>query len=75
MSRLSGVRSIEGAPTLEDFVGSDGSPIFVDMTPGSEKLYVVNANNEIVVVTEVVSTLISRITTLETTGAPALWQA
>lgn len=45
---MSDVRSRTGAPILDDFASSGGTPIVVDQTPGSEKLYILNDANSIV---------------------------
>lgn len=42
---MADVRSLTGTPVAADFSGFDGTPIVVDRTAGSEKIYVLNASD------------------------------
>lgn len=49
----SNVRSLAGQPTLADFNAARGTPIVIDTTAGNERLFILNADGEIVELTTV----------------------
>lgn len=45
---MADVRSLTGTPIAADFAGFGGTPVVVDRTAGSEKLYVLNASGDVI---------------------------